>query len=42
MDREKVNRGCTIITEDLPQTGETGKLMMQFKKQQFSDVFRQF
>ena len=41
MDREKVNRGCTIITEDLPQTGETGELMMQFKKQQFSDVLRQ-
>jgi hypothetical protein len=26
----------------LPQTGETGKLMMQFKKQQFNYVFSQF
>ena len=37
-----MNRGRTIITEDLPQIGETGKLMMQFKKQQFGDVLRQF
>ena len=42
LGRAKVNRDRTIITEDLPQTGETGELMMQFKKQQFSDVLRQF
>jgi hypothetical protein len=37
----KVNRDRTIITEELPQIGETEKLMMQFKKQQFRDVLRQ-
>jgi hypothetical protein len=40
--RAKFNRCLIIITEDLPQIGETGKLMMQLKKQQFCDALRQF